>query len=85
MAQGNPVPVFRQLLNIIKYEFYTNEKISLKDVGCQSFQFYKQIKKNEVAPATDYLMQGVKLSDLEKTIDKIEKLNSFTQFISKKE
>ena len=37
-----------QFLDIIKNEFYTNEKISLKDVGCQSFQFYKQIKKNKL-------------------------------------
>jgi len=29
-------------------------------------------------------MQNVKRSDLEKIIDKIEKLNGFTQFISKK-
>ena len=39
----------KQFLNIINNEVDTNNKyISIKDIGCQSFQFYKQIKNNNL-------------------------------------
>ena len=40
---------------------------------------YRQIKKNEVSPGTDYLFNGLnKQNELEKSLEKLKMVNSIT-------
>jgi hypothetical protein len=40
---------------------------------------YRQIKKNEVSPGTDYLFNGLnKHNELEKSLEKLKMVNSIT-------
>ena len=70
------------IIEVFTEPFSTDEEI-VKDKGIiqvitqNIHKIYKQIKKNEHSPGTDYLYQNTKASNLEKTIEKLEMMNSF--------
>jgi len=67
---------------VLTQEMVTNKDM-IETVVKKIDTVYKQVKKNEVAPKTDYLSgsaSGAK-TDLDKTIEKMDKLNSMNTII----
>ena len=56
-----------------------NEKDILKNVLDKINFIYREIKKNEIDPGTDYLFNGINKNDnnFEKSIEKMEIMNGF--------
>jgi hypothetical protein len=54
-----------------------SQKEIIKNILAKVDLIYAQIKKNEESPGTDYLFKDVKSFNLEKTIAKLETMNTF--------
>ena len=57
-----------------KIAIWSDKKI-VQNVASKIDLVYKECKKNEKAPATDYLFSGVERSNLDKTLERLEKMN----------
>jgi hypothetical protein len=62
----------------LEKEIIRHSQLSLVTIIKQKIDsVYAQIKKNEESTGTDYLFHGMKSSNLENTIKKLDAMNSF--------
>ena len=59
----------------LKVDIISNQDI-LEKINKKIGKIYIQVKKNEISPDTDYLFNGVEQSNIEKSMKKIETMNS---------
>lgn len=68
---------FRFIIEDINYNIcITNKNEEINNIVSKIDLIYKEIKKNEKSPKTDYLFKDLKKTNIEKTIEKIEILNN---------
>ena len=68
---------FSILIDTIDYNIpITNYSENIKAIVDKINNLYRDIKKNEISPNTDYLFKDIKKTNMEKTIEKIEMINN---------
>ena len=71
------ISILCEKINIQEEIMREDQKDTLSNIIKKIDLIYKQIKKNEESPDTEYLFKDIKSRNLEKTIEKMEKINSF--------
>ena len=51
----------------------------IENISNKIYIIYREVKKNEITPSTDYLFTGIQRSNLEKSIEKLDKLDIILQ------